>query len=171
MNEDNMNALSIDSAKEYINNINFNPIINKLESQMGWDKAHALEICELYRRFLFLQRKYGHLYNLPYPEDIDGFWHVHILDTKNYIKDCDAIFGHYLNHYPYFGIDDKTNLQDLEKAFLTMQELYMKEFGGEPIYEVRGTLAKIISFAKVLFKPKARRVAKEQDNQEKLATN
>lgn len=31
---------------------------------------------------------------------VDIFWHTHILFTRKYFKDCEAIFGQYLHHEP-----------------------------------------------------------------------
>ncbi len=155
----NKEPLDIETSIDYIKSINFNAIIDKLVNQMGWLHSHALETCDLYRKFLILQRKYGHLYNLPPSEDMDEFWHMHILDTKAYRKDCEAIFGHYLDHYPYLGIDENTNLNDLGNAFHKTQELFALEFGGLEIFEVRGFWAKIWSFLCVLFGKKSKRIA------------
>lgn len=155
------NAASLDENKaiDYVNSLDFNPIINKLIDQMGWRKEHALEACDLYRKYLILQKKYNHLYNLPPSEDIDEFWHMHILDTKAYRRDCDIIFGYYLDHYPYLGIDENTNLDDLGNAFQKTQELFALEFGGLEIFEVRGVMAKIRSFFYVLLGRKPKRIA------------
>ena len=35
---------------------------------------------------------------------MDGFWHMHILDTKAYREDCQKIFGRFIDHFSYFGI-------------------------------------------------------------------
>lgn len=144
-------ALNVEQATQYILAMDFTPIVNKLVNHMGWSKSHAIETCTMYRRFLILHKKYGHTHTLPPSEDIDEFWHMHILDTKRYRVDCETIFGYYLEHYPYLGIDEKTNFEDLERAFHKTQELYAHEFGGEPMYEVRGRWAKIIAFCRLLY--------------------
>jgi len=149
-------ALPLEQAKAYIDTIDFLPIINKLERQHGWCHYEAASISDMYRNFLYLQKKYGKTHALPPSEEIDEFWHMHILDTKKYRHDCEIIFGYYLDHYPYFGIDDKTSLTDLETAFATMQQLYQHEF-GTPIYEIRTWLSKLTSVIKQPFsryKPK-----------------
>jgi len=152
-------SLPLKEAKTYIDAIDFSQIINKLERQYGWDPHEAADICDMYRNFLYLQKKYGQTHALPPSEEIDEFWHMHILDTKKYRRDCELIFGYYLDHYPYFGIDEKTSLNDLEAAFGTMQELYVKEF-GTPIYEIRSWISKLSSFVKQqLFRYKPKRVA------------
>jgi hypothetical protein len=66
---------------------------------------------------------------LPPSKDVDEFWHNHILDTKKYREDCQAIFGFYLDHYPYFGMDQESTKEDLNVAFEKMQRLHEQEFG------------------------------------------
>ena len=66
---------------------------------------------------------------LPPSEDIDEFWHYHILDTKKYHQDCFKIFGCYRHHNPYFGFGD--NKPALMEAFADTLTLYIKEFAEE----------------------------------------
>ena len=96
-----------------------------------WVKRDAVLSLEMYKRFLFLKRKYGEEYRLPPSEEIDFCWHYHILDTDMYERDCLNIYGKILRHYPYFGIDRETDFNDLNKAFETTKELYLKEFNQE----------------------------------------
>ena len=127
---------TLEEAKHYIYSIDFSNILNKMVNHQGWLRKDAEKVCEMYRNFLYLQKKYKGQNQLPPSEEMDEFWHQHILDTKQYRKDCQAIFGEYLDHYPYFGIDATSTFSDLESAFEKMQELYMEEF-GERIYQVR----------------------------------
>lgn len=136
---------SLEEATTYIKAIDFTSIINKMHQHYGWNRKHAVILSEMYRKFLFLTKKYGYDEKLPPSEEIDEFWHNHILDTHQYRKDCQAIFGQYLDHYPYFGIDGKTTYTDLNNAFERTQQLYSAEFPGEIIYQVRGPLAKFIA--------------------------
>lgn len=126
----------LEDAKRYIYSVDFSNIISKLVAYEGWKLEEALSVSQLYRNFLFLKRKYGKQYPLPPSKEIDKFWHNHILDTQRYHIDCLAIFGEYLHHYPYFGIDNKTNIQDLEEAFSVTQMLHNKEFGSQ-LYQIR----------------------------------
>ena len=127
---------SLEEARSYINAIDFSMIIDKVVKSKNWKKKDVLKICEYYKNFLFLIKKYVDLGQLPPSDEIDEFWHNHILDTKKYREDCKVIFGQYLDHYPYFGIDDKSNEEDTQKAFNRMQTLYKKEF-GDCVYRVR----------------------------------
>ncbi len=107
-----------------------------MAKRTGWTKKQVRAAGELYRHYLFLKRKYGNHYKLPPSEDIDEFWHNHILDTHQYHHDCQRIFGRYLHHYPYFGIDEVSTREDALKAFEVTQQLHYQEF-GDYIYRVR----------------------------------
>lgn len=150
--------MSLEQATQYIRLMDFNQIIDKLVHHMGWSLKHAREVCEMYRRFLFLIKKYGHLHTLPPSEDIDEFWHMHILDTKRYRKDCEIIFGYYLDHYPYLGIDNNSTFKELEQAFAKTQELYALEFDKRGILQVRSTGTKIREFVRTLTQKKPKRI-------------
>ena len=148
------NSPTLEEAKKYIDEIDFSMVVDKIVSTKGWKKRDVLKICELYRHFLFLRKKYNDdNLQLPPSEEIDEFWHNHILDTQKYIPDCERIFGRYLHHYPYFGIDGKTDRNDLNAAFEKVQELHHKEY-GDYIYNVRNVLLKqVVYIAKLLIKP------------------
>src|SRR5262249_33044854 len=66
----------------------------------GWSTAKADYVEQQYKNWLYLCRKYESNNFIP-SRDIDVFWHTHILDTKAYHRDCDAIFGYYVHHVPY----------------------------------------------------------------------
>jgi len=120
---------SLEQAKEYIYSVDFSNIINKMVKHQGWLRKDAEKVSGMYRNFLYLNKKYGDQYKLPPSEEIDDFWHNHILDTKKYQQDCLSIFGAYLNHYPYFGIDDSSDSCSLKSAFEITNTLYKQEYG------------------------------------------
>lgn len=117
-------------AQQMINALDFSLILDKMIKHNGWLESDALETCQQYKNYLFLIKKYGKESRFPPSDDIDEFWHSHILDTKKYIEDCNKIFGSYLHHYPYFGIDGQTNDADLSSSFAALQKVYAQEFGG-----------------------------------------
>lgn len=122
---------SLEDSKNYIYSIDFSMIIDKMV-MTGWSRKIAEGLSQEYKNFLYLNRKYLNQFGqLPPSEEIDEFWHNHILDTKKYAVDCQKIFGFYLDHYPYFGIDDKSNYNDLNNAFERVEKLYFEEFGKE----------------------------------------
>lgn len=101
----------------------------------GWTKEQADSAELWYKRFLML-----HLLHPKHPNSpsvpVDMFWHAHILDTRRYAKDCQDIFGHFVHHFPYFGLrDDKAELQT---AFGETNLLYQKEFGANAMLGLIG---------------------------------
>lgn len=73
----------------------------------GWGIKDLKRIESLYRKFLFLNWKYPLEHNVP-SKEVDIFWHNHMLFTKQYVKDCDSLFGRYLHHNPDFGMKKMT---------------------------------------------------------------
>ena len=63
---------------------------------------------------------------------MDNMWHFHILDTRAYVKDCDAVFGHYLHHYPYFGMRGEQDAANLKNSFELTKVKYEEAF-NEPM--------------------------------------
>jgi hypothetical protein len=94
--------------------------------------AEQLSIRESeYRKFLAL--------HLAFPESeivpcriVDEFWHQHILDTRAYHEDCDAIFGGYLHHFPYFGMRGDEDAKALQDAYAETLARYREAFGEPP---------------------------------------
>lgn len=121
----------LEECRNYINLIDFTMAKNKMRSEEGdldWSQEKADVVEDLYRKFLFLKRKYA-FDLIPPPADVDRFWHFHILDTLAYHGDCQAIFGGYLHHYPYFGMRGPDDERALISAFETTKRLYSDEFG------------------------------------------
>lgn len=118
------------NSHEYIYSIDFSMLINKLIKRHKWLKIEAEEVCKQYRNYLWLLKKYGTKKPLPPSEDIDEFWHHHLLDSTKYLNDCNVIFGHYIHHYPYYGNDSITTQKDLDGAFLETLKCYQNEFGA-----------------------------------------
>jgi len=115
-------------AVNYIESIDFALMRDKMVKHYGWRLSEVEQGIRLYRNYLILHLRYPGE-KLPPSVDIDEVWHNHILDTERYRNDCEKIFGKYLDHYPYFGIDGHSNLHDTTKAFERTQELHNREFG------------------------------------------
>ena len=100
------------------------------EEGLGWNTEMCDEAEVEYKRFLALKREYPNKDIVP-NHVIDHFWHQHILDTEKYMADCDNIFGYYLHHYPYFGMNGEQDKQNLYNAFEDTKALYKKHFGED----------------------------------------
>lgn len=102
------------------------------EEGEGWSK----ELCDSteieYKRFLALKRNYPEKEIVPHGS-IDKFWHQHILDTAKYFDDCGELFGYFVHHFPYFGMNGVEDAKNLVDAFEETKKLYKKHFGVDYI--------------------------------------
>lgn len=105
----------------------------------GWTAAHAHRVELAYRRYLILHAMHPQMPLAP-ERDVDRFWHLHILDTRKYAADCEAVFGRFLHHFPYFGLRGEDDARALQDAFAQTQALYAQTF-GEPATSLRNDKA------------------------------
>src|SRR5215204_723781 len=136
---------SVTSAIAAVSQIELSPINEKLrfDNPVFW-KDDILAQAEIdYRRFLAL--------NLMYPSTtlvvnkiIDDYWHQHILDTQKYAADCDTLFGFFLHHHPYFGMNDDEDSDRIYDAFAVTQKLWEEAFGDALAGESNLTLDKMV---------------------------
>lgn len=84
-----------------------------------------------YRRFLALHLAYPDADIVPC-KLVDEMWHRHILDTIAYRQDCDALFGRFLDHFPYFGMRGEDDAQALQDAYGETLGRYRAAWGEPP---------------------------------------
>jgi hypothetical protein len=116
---------------EVIEQLDLDPIKVKLmhrESGEGWTLEQANEVEFEYKRFLYLMKNFAAEGAAP-RTDVDIFWHYHILDTLKYARDCQAVFGYFLHHFPYVGLRGDDDLKLHHRAGERMHELYEQTFG------------------------------------------
>ncbi|PVZ72015.1 glycine-rich domain-containing protein [Pelagibaculum spongiae] len=113
--------------------LDFSMIKMKLQEQdegLDWD-LNQCESAELeYKRYLTMCLKFGK--GIVPNKIMDQFWHFHILDTRAYVQHCDEVFGHYMHHYPYFGMRGDEDATDLKTSFYSCQDMYQSLF-NEPM--------------------------------------
>lgn len=124
-------SAEIETALTRVAKLDFSMLKQKLGQEKGWSPEYQDEVEGLYRRFLAL--------NIVYPDrkvcptgPIDEFWHAHILDTRAYEQDCKYLFGHYLHHFPYFGMRGPKDYAALQVAFDDSRALFIRHFGTDP---------------------------------------
>jgi hypothetical protein len=84
-----------------------------------------------YRKFLAMHLAYPEAEVVPC-KIVDEMWHQHILDTIAYRTDCDAVFGCFLDHFPYFGTRGEGDAQALDDAYADTLGRYQRDFGAPP---------------------------------------
>jgi hypothetical protein len=101
----------------------------------GWTREYADSIATAYKTYLTMLVKYqDDAEDILLAEDVDEFWHTHILQTIKYADDCQNVFGKFLHHAPHIG---EVTAKDIEKRTALAektQRLYQKEFGNEQDY-------------------------------------
>ena len=61
-------------------------------------------------------------------EEIDLFWHLHMLSPVAYVRDCQRLFGFVLDHDGGFG-KEPAELPVLKEVFLQTAERWVAAFG------------------------------------------
>lgn len=113
-----------------VSRINLSPINAKLqyENPTFWSDEAIVAAEANYRRFLALHLMHP-LATLVPNKILDEYWHQHILDTRKYDADCESVFGFFLHHDPYFGIEGEEDRQLNLEAFAITQQLWEEAFG------------------------------------------
>jgi hypothetical protein len=87
-----------------------------------WHDADKIE--QEYRQFLYLIATNPGEMVVPWTQDMDDFWHEHILDTSKYQADCNTIHGSFIHHNPHVPKGSETH----DKAFTKTKTLYKNAF-------------------------------------------
>lgn len=101
-------------------------VSQKATERHKWTESQAAEAEADYRRFLYLLAKYPDKVFVPWNDDLDKFWHEHIVDTRRYQNDCQKVFGKFIHHNPHISQNPSSD----RRAKLDTKELYRKEFIG-----------------------------------------
>ncbi|OGL70410.1 hypothetical protein A3B32_02945 [Candidatus Uhrbacteria bacterium RIFCSPLOWO2_01_FULL_53_9] len=89
-----------------------------------WTETQIEEVEAAYRCFLQLCKTFPER-KIAAPPNVDVVWHMHMLDSVAYMRDCDVYFGHYLHHDPCIGEADIDGANDT-------LVLYEETFGTTP---------------------------------------
>jgi hypothetical protein len=97
----------------------------------GWTRDYADSIEAAYKTYLTMLVKYpDDAEDILLSEDVDEFWHTHILQTMKYAEDCQTVFGNFLHHEPHVGEITVTVLEKRAALAEKTRRLYEQEFGG-----------------------------------------
>lgn len=112
-----------------IRELDFSTVRAKLVSRKSWWWNWWADLDKIeneYRQFLFLIAINPGKTVVPWSQDLDDFWHEHILDTGKYTSECQAIFGKYIHHNPHLPV----GTPEQKLAFAETKDMYRKAFGG-----------------------------------------
>ncbi|MBK1834226.1 glycine-rich domain-containing protein [Roseibacillus ishigakijimensis] len=99
---------------------------DRLAKENLWSQGFARQVCEEYRRFLYLCVTAGH--PVTPSEEVDAAWHLHLLYTHSYWQDlCQDTLQKEIHHGPTQGGEaEDTKHRDWYARTLAS---YEKEFG------------------------------------------
>lgn len=90
-----------------------------------WNIRKDVNKIELqYRQFLYVIAVNPGKIVVPFNDDLDEFWHQHILDTAKYEKDCMFVFGQVIHHNPHLDVGTVKQ----KKAFNETKKMYKEAF-------------------------------------------
>jgi hypothetical protein len=125
---------SVDGWLRRVDALDFEPIVYKLmhaeQGETALTLAEADRDVALYRCFLKLCVMYPTATIVP-TRQIDRVWHTHMLDTAKYRADCDDVFGHFMDHFPYAGLRGESDRRAWRDAFALTRRLFGEHFGIE----------------------------------------
>jgi hypothetical protein len=111
-------------------------IRDQMRNCRGWTAERAA-LGELrYRRFLYLKITLPEGKASP-SEDVDEFWHQHIINTERYGPDCQQIAGRFL-HHSFLSPEKSHDAQLLSECRLATCTSY-EELFDEPYEETVGS--------------------------------
>ena len=110
--------------KQDIGALDLNKVRAQLKSRKGWEDGRIAAADAEYRKFLWLLYAYPGEMMVPWNQDMDEFWHQHILNTADYTATCMKLFGKYIDHTP----EDVGNAAAQHQAAHQTSERYKREF-------------------------------------------
>ena len=116
--------------KFVIQTLDFSLLKVKLKFDKQWSDEKLTIIERRYKNFLYLLWKYRGQHLIVPTDDVDQFWHEHILDTRSYREHTQLIFGDYLDHDPYAALNTDS-IESLVEALNKTTSLYFTEFNEE----------------------------------------
>ena len=122
----------VDQAIAAIQALDLEPIrlrVMDTESGEGWTREYAETIERAYRTYLTMLVKHPeNVEDIIVSEDVDEFWHAHILHTMKYTEDCEKVFGAYLHHNPHVGERTQADVERKAAQAEKTRRLYRDEF-------------------------------------------
>ena len=131
---------SVEQAVAAIEALDLEPIkfrVMDAESGEGWTSEYADGIERGYRNYLRMLVKHpGDIEDIVVSEDVDEFWHAHILHTMKYTEDCEKVFGTYVHHNPHIGKRTAEDAQNKGVLAEKTRQLYQEDLLENPMHRV-----------------------------------
>lgn len=110
------------SFEQRLSRIDLSKVMEHVREDTGLGDADLARAEDLYRKFLTLCAQKPEMNIVP-PRLVDAVWHAHITFTRQYMADCELLFGSYMHHNP--GIGEEAS----EQGFAETVKTYQNAFG------------------------------------------
>ena len=84
-----------------------------------------------YRHFIYLLANSDLCLALKASDEVDEYWHVHILNTPEYVKFCDEVAGEYIHHARSIISNPLEQAANTLEKFQNLNLLSLQEFGKQ----------------------------------------
>ena len=118
-----ISQLSAEKTKAKVLNLDLSKVERRLVRVDGYTEGKAREAIETYRQFLVLKATYPDRALVP-PVAADHALHAHILHTRQYAKDTQAIFSGFMHHDP-----EETTDATYDEAREFTRQAFLEYFG------------------------------------------
>ena len=133
-----MQALYADlSFEQRLAKVDLTRIMARVESETGMSGETLARAEQLYRQYLTLRHRFPMDSMVP-PVIVDYVWHAHMEFTRQYMADCESLFGGYLHHEPsdvdttaeYESVTVPAYASEFGEDFLMARKLNPAHFGA-----------------------------------------
>jgi len=109
---------SVDLSRRPRFKVGATPLVERCMRAHEWSEEFAMLVLDGYRKFLTLKQmlKGQSTEQISPSIPVENMWHLHILDTANYGKDCQLLFGRMIHHDPDECLFDQTRKKRIEKT-------------------------------------------------------
>jgi hypothetical protein len=114
------------SPAQRVAKIDLTKVMQHVAEDTGLPAATLARAEEMYRQFLTLKAMNKAQMLVP-PKLVDLVWHAHITFTRQYMSDCDMMFGEYLHHEAATSEDEEAAYSSLYDSVTVAS--YRREFG------------------------------------------
>jgi hypothetical protein len=137
------------AALKRINGIDLADILARASKREGWTSGQERLAEKWYRGYLWISYLHGKRPVFAIVAEADELWHAHIVYTKRYRRDCQRVFGEFLDHNPVHGIATKRYNANIAQAERWFNLEFKQQFtvGAKPTQAKRSTKSALSAMA------------------------
>lgn len=109
------------------------PLMERCIRTYGWTEDFAVKVLDGYKMFLTFKKSFEDwdAKKLSPSVPVDQMWHQHILDNRNYNKDCELLVGQVIFHDPDGGLDEDAREERIKTTIGALRIKYDDDYDKE----------------------------------------